>query len=172
MNAQLKIALDAIKPELAARYEAQIRRQYEVLLEKFGPTFKGAASAWGHAGSYQVVSPLLDHIQQGSFARIDDPRILSEKKLAKFSEQQAHFAVESWAAKIDGKLGELDSVSVNKFGNCAFVIFGSRNGKAIKIEQSVVLKYSNGGKLFNQFPAHIYVDGKFISEAKYKALFA
>jgi nucleoid DNA-binding protein len=172
MNAQLKIALDAIKPELAARYEAQIRRQYEVLLEKFGPTFKGAASAWGYTGNWQTVCPLLVNIVEDEARFVHSPKILSEKKLAKFSEQQAHFAVESWAAKIDGKLGELDSVSVNKFGNCAFVIFGSRNGKAIKIEQSVVLKYSNRGKLFNQFPAHIYVDGKFISEAKYKALFA
>lgn len=172
MNDQLKAALDAIKPEIATRYEDQIRRQYEVLLEKFGNTFKGAANAWGYTGSYQTVRPLLVHAEEKITYRMNEPMVLSEKKLAIFSAQQAHFAVESWAEKIDGKLGELDSVSVNKFGNCAFVIFGTRAGKKVKIEQSVVLKMSNRGTWFNQFPARIYVDGKFTSEAAYKKLFA
>lgn len=38
----------------------------------------------------------------------------------------------------------------------------------VRIEQSVILNVSSKGKVSNQFPARIYVAGKFVSEAKFK----
>lgn len=174
MNAQLQAALDAIKPELADRYANMYRGMFNRMVEVLGPELKGVYNSWQFARQYTQIRDIIEYVitEGRSSMQMDGPKRINENLLVKKSEQQAHFAVEKWIGKINQKLGDLSDVSVNRFGGCEFVIFGNRGGKAIKIEQSIIVKSSSKGALFNQFPARIYVDGKFTSEAAYKKMFA
>lgn len=174
MNAQLQAAFDAIQPELAARYATMYRGMFDHMVSVLGPELKGVVNSWQFARQYSQIRDIIEYVitEGRSSMQMGGPKRLNEALLAKKSDQQAHFAIEKWIGKINQKLGDLNDVSVNRFGGCEFVIFGSRNGKAIKIEQSIIVKSSSKGALFNQFPARIYVDGKFTSEAAYKAMFA
>ena len=51
-------------------------------------------------------------------------------------------------------------------------VIANRDGQKIVLDQQRVLKFSSKGKMFHQFPARIYVDGKFYPEAVYKEMFA
>jgi len=175
MNAQLNAALEAIKPELAAQYAGLYRNSFSRMVNALGPELKGVVNSWQFARQYSEIRDLIDYVidpSKPSSQQFNAPKILNEKKVEIKAAQQAHFAVAKWADKINAKLGDLSSVSINRFGGCQFVIFGNRDGKAVRIEQSVIVKFSSKGLLFNQFPARIYVDGKFTSEAAYKKLFS
>jgi hypothetical protein len=175
MNAQLHEALEAIKPELKDRYSQMYGNIFSRMVEALGPSLKGVYNSPQFARQWGQIRTLVDAVVEPgkpSSAQLYAPKVLNENKVAIAAAQQADFAVAQWIEKIDSKLGDLSDVSVNRFGGCEFVIFGSRHGKRVKIEQSVVVKFSPKGLLFNQFPARIYVDGKFASEAAYKAMFA
>lgn len=77
-----------------------------------------------------------------------------------------------WANKVQAKMGELDDATVHYVSGTAFRITGTRGGRKVTIEQHMIINVSRLGRLFNQWPSRIYVDGQFTSEAKYKKMFA
>jgi len=51
-----------------------------------------------------------------------------------------------------------------------FTIWGSKDGAKVRLEQNVIWKFApRSYRSYNQFPARIYVDGKFTPEAKFLA---
>lgn len=150
-------ALQACKPKLAAQYEAQVRYTHARMVQDLGPELKGVHNSWAWARLFRnVVRPSCDGVT------------LDDSKLAAAAEQYADAAVAAWAGKIADKLGPLADVSVGRLDGCSFRIGGRRGSQRVGIEQQAIVKTSPLGKVFNQFPARIYVDGKFTPEAKYK----
>lgn len=161
MNAEIRAALDARKPEIARSYTAYITRTFERLVEDLGPELKGVYSNWRWSKVYRdVLSP---------FVRF---RVLNTERLEEWARQYADQAVEAWESKINEKLGELENAEARYFDGAGFTITGTRGGRQIRITQQQVLKWSKNGTPFHQWPSRIYVDGKFTPEAAYKKLFA
>jgi hypothetical protein len=99
--------------------------------------------------------------------------VLDDERVRKFAESNADAIIAQCVAKLVEKLGALDSVEILDFhGFQRFTVRGVRNGHTVAVEQSMIINVSPKGKLFNQFPALIYVDGVKVSAAKLEAALA
>lgn len=81
----------------------------------------------------------------------------------------------AWYKKLVGKLGAVESATLHYSGNGSYSLTVTKAGIAEEIEicQQVVWKRASRlGHWFAQFPARIYVGGKFTPEAKFKAALA
>lgn len=81
----------------------------------------------------------------------------------------------AWYKKLVGKLGAVESATLHYSGNGSYRLTVTKAGIAEEIEicQQVVWKRATRrGNWFAQFPARIYVGGKFTPEAKFKAALA
>ena len=154
-------ALEAYKPNLEARFASLTKWTFRNLSEKFGPAMRNVANST-HYKSWASIRNMT--------IWADGEYVLSDAKIALRAEAFAEATIASWAAKIEAKLGELDNADVNHVDGCRFNIVGEKAGRKIQIEQDMIVNVSSKGLLFNQFPARIYVDGKFTSAAKYAAL--
>jgi hypothetical protein len=168
MNTELSAAFEAFKPMIAESYARMVSRAFDRMVEQFGPALRGVYNSESAKFYGETVARFTT--RQGN--RLSDPVVMDADKLAKGAAAYADAVVMEWAAKVEGKVGELDAAEVKRMDGIAFLIRGTRGGKKVEIEQQMILKSSPRGTLFNQFPARIYVDGKFTPEAKYKAAFA
>lgn len=100
--------------------------------------------------------------------KFDDARLEGQ------SNSYATGVIEGMRSKINQKLEDLDDASFKHAsgGENTFGLHGTRDGKKVEIQQSVKWNVSSLGTPFNQYPALIYVDGKSVSEAKYKSMFS
>jgi hypothetical protein len=165
----LTAALADLRPALADRYAAQVRALFAAMIEAHGPTLKGIHNSYQFSRTF---SALVSRVVRRAGDRLSDPVYLDEDRLTRAAADYADAAVAAWQDKIQGKLGDLVDISVTRFTGLAYAITGTRAGKRVRIEQDVIVKRSTTGLLFNQFPARIYVDGKFTPEAAYKRSFA
>lgn len=98
------------------------------------------------------------------------PYIIDEEKLEKNSQEYAEGTAYQWYGKMVSKLGDLDSVDIHYIQGGNLVLTGNRGSVKIRIDQQRIFKTSYLGTPFHQWPARIYVDGKFTPEAAYKKL--
>ena len=104
---------------------------------------------------------------------INSPVYLDESKLSAFVNEWADAELTDAAEKLAGKVGNLNNVTVDYSSIAAewFSVTGTRaNGDIVCIVQNQTINVSSRGKLFNQWPALIYVNGKKVSEAQYKRM--
>ena len=97
---------------------------------------------------------------------------LNLERLDKHAQDFADAQVDSFIHKLESKIGHLTDVSLVLRGNGEFTIWGMQGDARVKVDQQVVFKVSSKGTFFLQWPARIYVDGKFTPEAKFKLLAA
>ena len=77
----------------------------------------------------------------------------------------------TWVAKFEAKIGACVSPVLSYYNaNGTFLIEAEWNGKPVQLTQDIILKFSNHGRPFNQWPSRIYVDGQFTPEAKFKKM--
>lgn len=164
----LAAALDTYKPAIAARHVAAVTEMFEAILAAFGPTLRGVSNSFKWAKTYSNVVARYVTSEGNSFHA---PHFLNTARLEADAVQYADEVAQAWQIKIEAKLGELESGTVHHMDGVAFRIVGTRGGHAVEIEQTMILNVSSRGTLFHQFPARIYVDGKFKSEAAYKKMF-
>ena len=91
------------------------------------------------------------------------------------AQAEAESTLLMWHKKLLGKLGAVESCEIVRRGNYTYNITVRKAGVAdeIRIEQQIVWKTaSRTHTWFAQFPARIYVGGKFTPEAKFKSLVA
>ena len=162
----MRTALEAFKPALAADYDAFVRRRIAYFIEKFGPALRGIANSYEYKG-WQAVAFATRRSGVGSTR---DAIEINDAYLAKMAAEYAEQVVDAWTAKIEAKLGELENADVRHMDGARFVITGSKAGRAVRIEQDRIVNVSSKGTLFNQYPARIYVDGKFTSAAAFAKL--
>lgn len=164
-------ALEQFKPSIEMRCKAAVVEMYESYVRMFGSDFRNIANAYSYNGFKEVVRPLLDKGTEPAGRRPDNQKIVQEK-LNEYATAYADFTVGEVHAKIIEKLGDIENIKIDHVTTQDFQLSGTRNGHKVFIQQQVILKSSTRGLLFNQFPARIYVDGKFISAKKYKEFFA
>jgi hypothetical protein len=155
----IRTALEAFAPELTAQYTTFVTRRIERLIEQFGLGLKGIGNS-GQYKSYEAVAALFN--RQTGEIRADRVEVAAAAYAAA--------TIEAWAAKIDQKVGDLTDAEVQALDGARFRITGTKNGSNVVIEQDMIVNVSPKGKLFNQFPARIYVNGKFTSAAAYAKL--
>jgi hypothetical protein len=154
-------ALAAHKPALAQYYAARVERRFANLVQRFGSGLRGVYSS-DAATLWQSIAGLA--------RRVNGVVVLDAERVAAAAAEFADATVAAWEGKIQSKLGELEEASVSHLDGYRFLICGLKAGRKVRIEQDMILNFSSKGTPFNQFPARIYVDGKFTPAAKYAAL--
>jgi len=165
----IRTALAAHKPEIAAAYTRFAERRFADLVAHFGPPLEGVYNST-FARSYAAISNLTRRVSATSVVRSSDPLELSAERVAAAAANYAADIVEAVVAKAEAKLGLLADAKVISANGNGFTIVGTKDGRAVRIEQERIVNVSVKGLLFNQWPARIYVDGKFTSAAKFAAL--
>lgn len=97
---------------------------------------------------------------------------LSEAKLAKEVDHMTDTVFAKWELKMAWKLLGLTQVTVDFYGMGSMTIHGRLGTRKVRVQQDTIVKRSKHGQIYFQWPARIYVDGKFTPEAAYKALCA
>lgn len=164
-------ALNAYRPQIEARIERILTAKFEDLTKRFGPTLRGVYNSECYKFFTETLRRVLtqDLRTEGGRQIAGDYRI-DAAKLTAYAAAAAEQTIAAWATKIEAKMGEIENAEVLSMGGYTFHIVGTAHGKKALIEQNMIVNVSSKGTLFNQYPARIYLDGKFISEAKYKAL--
>ena len=89
---------------------------------------------------------------------------LATDKVAALAARNADAVIAECVAKVC----DLDAVAVHDFyGYQRFTITGTRNGHSVVLDQQMIINVSPKGKLFNQYPARITVDGKAVPAAQF-----
>jgi predicted nucleotide-binding protein (sugar kinase/HSP70/actin superfamily) len=97
---------------------------------------------------------------------------VKQEWLEKCAKEYAEQAVQSFVAKLTKKLGALTDVQVLWANGDRFTIVGKLGDRDVKVHQDRVFKVSTQGTPFHQWPARIYLDGKFTPEAAFKKVAA
>ena len=159
-----------LKTELVEVLQVQIARsitvQFHNLLERFGETFRGVYNRRAYNVWKETIRPCTDRVG----TRMTDPIVLNEEKVANFSLMQAGLFADDLIAKVNAKAGELTDGKAIRVSGANFIITGKKGDKQVTIEQNQIINVSVKGKLFNQYPARIYVDGKFTSAAAFNRI--
>ena len=181
MNAtttNLRQTLEQYLPLFASSYVRFVERTFAALVERHGPEISMRKFGRADYAQRDAIKRYIRHEDLTTAERIATGKIqgkasLVAERVEKGAAEYAAATVEMLLAKIESKLEELDESEVlDVHGGAEFTIRGKRAGKTVVIEQRRILNVSSRGLLFNQYPARIYVEGKFTSEAKYKKLFA
>ena len=158
----LHAALVAFTPELEASYTALVTDRFNRMVAQLGADLKNVYNDWTWARTFrETIAPNCRRDENGQYK-------LNPVLLAAGAEAYAGMTIANWEAKIQAKMGQLDAATVQHLTGYTFRIIGTRGTDNVSIEQHMILNVSPKGKLFNQWPARIYVNGKFISEAKFK----
>lgn len=171
MNDALRTALNDFKPQIAADFTRYVERTFARMVERHGPTLAGVYNSNDARAFRTVVAEFIRHAP--TTERTARPeKVLDAEALAVGATRYADEVVKAWAGKIARKMGELEDAHVGRMGDVAFRITGRRGGKDVCIEQQMIFAVSHLGTPYNQFPARLYVNTKFTSEAAYKRMFA
>ncbi len=147
-------------PALIERYETYVIRNVERFIAEKATTITMGKTA---TGKYVRPYTVFDGTRMTSVAIG-----VKTEWLRKMATLAAEGAVADYTAKLVRKLGDNGNWQVARVGNGSFTITGEVNGHKVAVEQQVVFKISSKGTPFNQFPARIYVDGKFTPEKEYE----
>lgn len=164
----MNIDFESYKPKIVDRYKSMVTYQFNHIKEALGPECKGASMHHRYFKMWnETVRPNVKRINIDRFC-IGGEYVIDEEKLNINATQYAEETLEAWEYKINSKLIGTTDLEVKYLDGFRFVITGKRDNNKISIEQDMIVNVSSRGKLFNQYPSRIYIDGKFISEAKYK----
>ena len=163
-------AFDKTKPLIAADYIAHIEKEVSWVIENH------ADAILNHFKSSKLSSFIQQRIRQvRPFLKMSSDRpdstVIGTKKehLEKTATLYADAQVASFTSKLIKKLANLDDCEVSHQSMAGtFTIKGTIKGKKVVVSQSCVFKISPNGLPFNQWPALIYVDGKFTPETVFK----
>jgi hypothetical protein len=168
----VRAAIEARKPLIAASYRQFAVRMFDAVIEEFGPAVKGVYNSRSSAAQMWrgFVSQIVKSTYDTAIGRVVRYE-LDEAKLDQWSHAQADAIATAWTAKIETKIGGVENARIETAAVdlISFTIRGTLNGHDITLHQEPVLKASSKGTLFYQFPARIYVDGKFVPEAQFDA---
>lgn len=171
----LEAVIAAKHADLAAMVYRQLRRTFDDAVALLGPQLRGVYNHDRFARVWrETMGKFVERVDAtGSFLRDRDrPYAFDDAKARAYADAYATVALQELFDKLVAKVGALDEPHAEGMSGLHFIYAGKRDGHRVRVEQNVTVNVSSRGKLFNQFPARIYVDGKFTSEAEYKRRFA
>lgn len=171
----LTAAFTAYRADMAASYCQRMQYALDQLTSYFGPTVEDvrrAANCHRNIGLWHSVRSLLFHPTGVTSARAlrMRPAELCADKLQAAADKYADALVTELVAKVMEKVGDLQDARLVFASGCRFVLVGKRGSDDVRIEQDQILNVSKRGKLFNQWPARISLNGKRISATAYAKL--
>ena len=152
----IRAAVEAGIPAMAAQHAEWMRAQiarFSALPRREQINLSGARSCEG--GAYRAVR---------GFMGCDYAALL------RYATRIATESAEETIAKLIKKLGTLAEAEITDHGGGQFTLVGRLGTHRVCVEQQRVFKFSSKGTPFNQWPARIYVDGKFTPEAAFAKL--
>ena len=163
MNANLKAELIEV---FTGQISSSVRLTFDALLKSFGPSLRGVYNS----RQYRVWSETVRPCCERSGNRVDATYSLSDEKLADFAAKLSDLLADEVLAKVNVKVGQLENAQAVRVGGANFVINGMKGERMVQIVQNQIINVSVKGKLFNQYPSRIYVDGKFIPATKFASI--
>lgn len=171
LEADFTSYVEGVFKRLAGKYQL---RMVEALGFNFArskgapPGFERDASLLHDAEQYtQVVRQFLTVASlKGSAPQLDKTRLANEAR------EYAKRQIDQFVLKLTQKLGDLTDVairSVNAHG-FEYQITGKLGERKVSVTQTRKFVVNQLGTMFHQWPALIYVDGKFTTEAAFKRL--
>lgn len=92
---------------------------------------------------------------------------LDTDRLNKHAKELGESSVMGFVSKLIGKLGNIELRDLNFQDGADFTIWADLGGQTVRVDQQTVYKVSRNNTLYCQFPARIYVDGKFTPASKF-----
>jgi hypothetical protein len=104
--------------------------------------------------------------------RVNNQLVLDTEYLNKYAKQYGEDTATIWYGKMAAKLGAATKVNVvrDQLGS-NIKIYGIINGFEVVIRQQIVFGRSCKGNAYHQFPARIYVNDRFVTEAVFAKTF-
>ncbi len=166
----IKHEFDQFIPIIKGQVVDQINRSFDRFEETCGKvgTYRGKGGWDNGCREQSRLYSFAKFEHGGSTGKSGDPMIRNPERIEKFAQQVAEAQVAGFVAKLEKKLCDLTDCEVCDVSGPTFVIRGRVGERKVVVRQDIILKMSNKGTLFNQFPARIYVDGKFTPENKFK----
>ena len=149
--------------------------RFEEAYKKFGPTLRSGSNV--SKRDYSIAQ------EARSMAKVANPPknkydithvnhyVIDMERVEKQAQAKAEALCLQWENKIVSKTESLTNVKLVYGGDLTYTITGERDGRKVTIEQIMTLCANFNGTVYNQFPARIYMDGKFVPEEAYKAMF-
>lgn len=162
-------------PVLAAEFVAYHTRVINRLIQTYEGNLRGLMNMGSADGAaYRNSRSFIAYATPSSPLALDRKAIgVLADRLQQAGDEYANAVVAEFIGKLAKKLGALTEVKVLRANsNGTFVIVGNLADREVSIEQQKVCKVSTKGLFFHQWPARIYVDGKFTPEAAFKKLAA
>lgn len=160
----------ALKAQLVEVFTNQVQHSitntFARFVAEYGASMKGIYNS--RNGQFWKYSVSVCCDRSNHFATAD--YILNAEKVALFAAQMAVEMANEVLAKVNAKVAELQNANVVLVSGANFVITGTKNDQNVRIEQNQIINVSVKGKLFNQYPSRIYVNGKFTSAAKFATI--
>lgn len=172
-NPEMKAAFLAIAPDLANDFSEFITGVFNRIEKARGsvPAYVESRDAAWH--DINLIRRCCDFIKTpGDLSGTKATLKLNADTLRKEADKYGKEVALDWFYKTNAKLGDVEDADVPANRDGVMVVLAKRNGSSIRLDQQRIIKRSPKGKLFHQFPARIYVDGKFYPESAYKKLFA
>jgi hypothetical protein len=142
----------------------QIHFQFDDMVQQLGGELKGIYNTRFSRLFRETLNPCCTKNAVGHYE-------IDASKLHTFASIAAKQQAQALIAKINAKVNELESPEIHHVSGFDFSISGYRSGHKVLIKQNMIVNVSTKGRLFNQFPARIYLDGKPISAYDYNKLF-
>jgi len=181
---ELRAALETQRARLVEYYTQYIQRVFENLVKEFGADMNSREVRKGEFPSARSISNNIEgriwrNVIQPVCTATEIPGghgrctyAINPARLSAAADRYATDMIELWLNKITGKMGEVEAATVHGLDWNSYLIAGTRNGQAVRIEQQMIINFSGLGNPYNQFPARLYVNGKAISAAAYKKMMA
>jgi hypothetical protein len=164
-------AFDAYAPVLAAEFVAYHTRVITRLIEAYEGDLRGLGNAGtGDGKAYRASREFIAY--DGSMMSSKAVGVVANR-LQIAGEEYAKSVVVEFISKLVKKLASVTEVEVLwAKGSGQFTITGKMGERNVTVHQDRVFKISSKGTPFHQWPARIYVDGKFTPETEFKKLAA
>lgn len=183
---QVRAQFETRRPVIIQNFTKFITETFEKTLEYVGPThgdWDAVRRDWG-TGKWEAVRNMSRYYIREErilwaadgvtveYSRTREdmaalPVRLDTDMVAKDAVKEADHIIDCLTAKVMKKIGDLQDADLYWAVGVNFTLTGTRSGRKIRIEQQQIYNFSVKGKMFNQYPARIYVDGKFTSAKKY-----
>jgi len=175
-NASLKAAMLKYAPALAAQFaqgwsdsivNAVGRGDHELTWDSYGKLPRGSYERREIEARYGRWQMIVSYYE---FATHDG--VIRGDRLADAAKAYGEKTALGWYWKMATKLGKAPDVQA--VINPTYVnieVMATVDGHRVHVKQDIVYKVSSKGTPFHQFPALIYVDGKFTTEAEFAKRF-
>ena len=155
-------ALAAFTADLATKGATYATALHGRMVQAHGPRLATVGRDFAYAEAFsRTIRPLCTYV--------DGCPVLDADKVATWATQWAAAQIADVAAKLEAKAPGLEGVSIVSAHDGWITLTGTRNGHRVRVEQGRIVNVSSKGNLYNQWPAHTYINGRKVAAADFAA---